>query len=127
MFVMCSVFQYSNTPTLQLKVEISSVTKRSLPWDESKPGSLGPDLYPSAFFLRPGNVSGNCDDDRSDDQAEAVLEIDTVQKIGQSESDKQDINILIHWELDPGYLMLKYMIQDTGSKMQDPRCKMHPA
>ena len=45
MFIMFSDFQYSNTPTLQSKVEISSVTERPLPGVEPKPGPLGPDLY----------------------------------------------------------------------------------
>ncbi len=81
---------------LQLKVEISSVTKRSLPGVEPKPGPLGPDLYPSALLPGPGDVSGNCYDDRSDDQTDAVMGIDTVQKIDKTESDKQDKNILIH-------------------------------
>jgi hypothetical protein len=49
MFVNCSVFQYSSTPTLQLKVEISSIIKRPLPGVEPKPGLLGPDLY---FYMR---------------------------------------------------------------------------
>ena len=38
MFVMCSDFQFSNTPTLHQKVEISSVTERPLPGVEPKPG-----------------------------------------------------------------------------------------
>ena len=38
-----SCVRISNTPTLQKKVEISSVTERPLPGVEPKPGPLGPD------------------------------------------------------------------------------------